>query len=431
MKIRESNSLWLFATSGLLLNGVKSVPSEPYTASFEAPIIRLNETTTVGYQVNLTTAQSTVSGLSIVLCQTSDKKSVDATNSWQVLDLLSGFCLTTSNTPQEKCKNKPYKGRGNLQFTLLKDAGFNSTGDDSLDNFFLCTSHEDTTQNTICDYSSSIFDISPAAAGTKLVDQNALNLVPASFSAPALLSVTITSTKSALLQTSTPATTSLSTSTSTSTSLSLKKKKGLSTASVIGIAFGIFSIFLLIGLIGLVLLRRSSAKKRAQAAHSLSITSFTKSHLKTEKDNSETPNSQFGWGQMPRGQAECHNPDLVAPPQGIPLPQAAAGIKGATDNEVHLRDFRRKSGMKRNSLGSVSISPIPSLRSESMYDPYRNGEEGLNTMIMNSGMGLGSTAPFLREEGMSAEEMARLEDEERRIDAAIAAAEAEKMRARR
>ena len=34
-------------------------------------------------------------------------------------------------------------------------------------------------------------------------------------------------------------------------------------------------------------------------------------------------------------------------------------------------------------------------------------------------------APFLSEEGMSAEEIARLEEEERRIDAAIAAAEAE------
>ncbi|POS87302.1 hypothetical protein EPUL_002544 [Erysiphe pulchra] len=431
MRIRESKSLWLIATPGLLLHSVKSITSEPYTASFETPIIQLNETATVGYQVNLTTAESTVSGLSIVLCQTSDKKSVDATNSWQVLDLLSGFCLTTSTTPQDKCKNKPYKGRESLQFTLLKDAAFNSTAGDSLDNFFLCTSHEDTTKNTICDYSSSIFNISPATDDSKLVEQNALNLVPALLPTPTPIAVTITSTKSALLQTSTPPPTSLSTSTILSDASSTKKKKGLSTASIIGIAFGIFSIFLLIGLIGLVLLRRSSAKKRAQAAHSLAINSFTNSNLKTEKDNSESPTSQSGWGQTPREHGQCYNTELVNPSQAISIPPATVVNKGGTDNEVHLGDFRRKSGLKRNSLGSVSISPIPSLRSESMYDPYRNGEEGLNAMMMNSGIGMGSTAPFLREEGMSAEEMARLEDEERRIDAAIAAADAEKLRAKR
>ncbi|RKF61134.1 hypothetical protein OnM2_044034 [Erysiphe neolycopersici] len=431
MRIRESRSLWLIATPGLLLNGVKSIPSEPYTASFETPIIQLNETTTVGYQVNLTTAESTVSGLSIVLCQTSDKKSVDATNSWQVLNILSGFCLTTSTTPQDKCKNKPYKGRESLQFTLLKDAAFNSTGDDSLDNFFLCTSHEDTTKNTICDYSSSIFNISPAADDSKLVEQNALNLVPASLPTPTLLAVTITSTKSAVLQTSTPEVASLSTSIILPKASSKKKKKGLHTAGVIGIAFGIFSFFLVIGLIGLVLLRRSSAKKRAQAANSLSIKSFTNSNLKTEKDNSESPTSQSGWGKSQSEHRECYNSELVNSSQATPIPLATASTKGGTDNEVHTRDFRRKSGMKRNSVGSVSISPIPSLRSESIYDPYRNGEEGLNTMMMNSGTGMGSTVPYLREEGMSAEEMARLEDEERRIDAAIAAAEAEKLRVMR
>lgn len=37
--------------------------------------------------------------------------------------------------------------------------------------------------------------------------------------------------------------------------------------------------------------------------------------------------------------------------------------------------------------------------------------------------GAGTTVPFLAEEGMSAEEVARLEEEERRIDAAIAEAE--------
>lgn len=431
MRIRESRSLWLTVASGLLLNGVKSSPSEPYTASFETPIIQLNETATVAYQVNLTTAESTVSGLSIVLCQTSDKKSVDATNSWQVLDLLSGSCLTTSTTPQDKCKNKPYKGRESLQFTLLKDAAFNSTGDDSLENFFLCTSHEDTTKNTICDYSSSIFNISPAADDSKLGKQNTLNLIPASLPTPTLLAVTITSTKTALLQTSTSASISLSISTTLPNASTAKKKKGLSTASLIGIAFGIFSVFLLIGLVGLVVLRRSSAKKRAQAAHSLAINSFTNPNIKTEKENSESPSTQSVWGQSPREHGECYNSKLMNSSQVIPIPPATVTIQGGTDNETYPRAFRRKSDMKRNSLGSVSISPIPSLRSESMYDPYQNGEEGLNTIMMNSSKGMGSAAPYLREEGMSAEEMSRLEDEERRIDAAIAAADAQKLRAMR
>ncbi|TQS39115.1 hypothetical protein Golomagni_00362 [Golovinomyces magnicellulatus] len=432
---------WLTLDLGLLIFCVRSVTSiEPYIASFQAPTVQLNKTTSVGYQINITAAESTVSDLSVLLCQTANKKSLDETNSWQVLNLLSGFCLTRSPTPEEKCKNKPYKGQQNLQFTLLKDAAFNSTGEDTLENFFLCISHADTTVSTTCDYSSNLFNISPAVAGTKPVDADTLNPIPTLFPSPIPLAITITSTRSTLLQTQTPESTLMVVSSETPTDVILKPKKTFSTANAIGVAFGVLSLFFLIGIVGILLLRRSNARKRAQAAQSLNKESFQFSNLKVEKEVNNSPRfSSARWGITKNSilrslNEEENTPDTKSQDKGTIITQSSTNIKSnPQENGVILKDMshRKSNNPHRNSEGSVTISPIPSPRSESPFESFANNGQVQNEMRMNTGIPMGSTAPFLREEGMSAEEMARLEDEERRIDAAIAAAEAERMQARR
>ncbi|RKF57950.1 hypothetical protein GcC1_186002 [Golovinomyces cichoracearum] len=426
---------------GLLIFWVRSVTSiEPYIASFQAPTVQLNKTSSVGFQINVTAAEPTVSGLSILLCQTANKKSLDETNSWQVLSLLSGFCLTRSPSSEEKCKNKPYKGQQNLQFTLLKDAAFNSTGEDTLENFFLCISDADTTVSTKCDYSSNLFNISPAVAGTKPVDADTLNAIPTLFPSPLPLAITITSTRSAILQTQTAESTLMVISSETPTDVTTKPKKAFSTATAIGVAFGVLSIFFLIGIVGILLLRRSSARKRAQAAQSLNKESFQFSNLKVEKDINNPPRfSSAKWGirksrMLGSLNEEENTPDLKSQDKGIISSQPTKNDKSnLEENGVTLKDIshRKSNNPHRNSDGSVTISPIPSPRSESPFESFTNNGEVQNELRMNTGLAMGSTAPFLREEGMSAEEMAKLEDEERRIDAAIAAAEAERMQARR
>lgn len=51
------------------------------------------------------------------------------------------------------------------------------------------------------------------------------------------------------------------------------------------------------------------------------------------------------------------------------------------------------------------------------------GDARHSARMYSAGETQGVKAPFLTEDGMSAEEVARLEEEERRIDAAIAEAE--------
>jgi hypothetical protein len=63
------------------------------------------------------------------------------------------------------------------------------------------------------------------------------------------------------------------------------------------------------------------------------------------------------------------------------------------------------------------------------YEEYRDqpmpvyGDARHSPRVYSTEERQGVQAPFLTEEGMSAEEVARLEEEERRIDAAIAEAE--------
>jgi hypothetical protein len=63
------------------------------------------------------------------------------------------------------------------------------------------------------------------------------------------------------------------------------------------------------------------------------------------------------------------------------------------------------------------------------YEEYRDtpmpvyGDARHSPRVYSTEERHGVKAPFLTEEGMSAEEVARLEEEERRIDAAIAEAE--------
>lgn len=108
-------------------------------------------------------------------------------------------------------------------------------------------------------------------------------------------------------------------------------------------------------------------------------------------------------------------------------PTVTTAMAGGTADSVMNPISRRSlSVVSRESATSVGVSPILSPRSGSGYDAFGCAGEELSGIDMGVSSGMSSAAPFLREEGMSPEEMARLEDEERRIDAAIAQAEAKR-----
>ncbi|KAI0995618.1 hypothetical protein K3495_g12562 [Podosphaera aphanis] len=429
-------------TFGFLRIGIVAaagLPTLPYTASFQTPTIQLNKTAAINYQVNLTAAESTVQSLSISLCQTSSKTllTADDTNSWTVLTALSDICLTNT-FPDETCKNKPYEGRESLQLNLTTDASFNVTGDDTLTNFFFCFSNGASKSSIICDYSSSLFDISPAVSGSKPVDLDTLDTMPTSFPPPTHLSLAISTAKSTLLVIQTPPPLTPS-SIPVPVSPNLPKKP-LATGVKIGIGFGILSIFVLFGFLGLFLLRRSRLKKASQANRSLDIDSFPDTNNHHEKNNCGLPTTPSGWansqtrtlipGQTP-GQ---ESGDTTYNRQMTPVPGSSAPMISSKNIELDgnepiskppVHNRRSMSVVSRESTGTVSISSIPSPQS-TVFDIYKDGLGNQARMSVGMGMGIGSTAPFLREEGMTPEELARLEDEERRIDAAIAEAEAER-----
>ncbi|EPQ66439.1 Bgt-2525 [Blumeria graminis f. sp. tritici] len=420
-----------------VINLVYALPNQAYLASFEAPEIQLNKTTAINYQINLTIAASTVSDLSIVLCQTAgtvlETNSIDETNSWKVLNVLSGFCITNTSPPPETCKNNPYLGHGSVQLSVSKDAAFNSTGDDSLHNFFFCVTHKDTTSSIECDYSSNLFNISPAASSAKPSDTETLDTMPPFFPPPIPMIATITSTKSTVLQTQTiPATLSSSSKSTSPASTSSAQKKHLSTSTTIGIAFGVFIVLVLLGFIALFFYRRSRTNKRAETARSHNNEPFLDRGHHAEKENVDSPTSNSGWIMSPtRGIDQSQ--DMVKGPEQIrsSLEPASPTITtnmtgGETESPMNPIARRSLSVVSRESATSVGVSPMLSPRSGSGYDAFGCASEELSGIDMGMSSGMSSAAPFLREEGMSPEEMARLEDEERRIDAAIAQAEAER-----
>ena len=120
---------------------------------------------------------------------------------------------------------------------------------------------------------------------------------------------------------------------------------------------------------------------------------------------------------------------LSAPYAGPAAPTAPTVATAATASTSLTAPLVRQATVSTiHSERSVSaysgpVSPRSTVRSGAFEEPYQDmptyGDTRHTPRVYESA----SQTPFLSEPGMSEEELTRLEDEERRIDAAIAAAE--------
>ncbi|KAJ8069645.1 hypothetical protein OCU04_000078 [Sclerotinia nivalis] len=259
---------------------------------------------------------------------------------------------------------------------------------------------------------------------------------------------------------------------------STSRSSGLSLGAKIGIAFGAIILVFLLLLALLLLLRRrrkNSPSNPSRTPENLLLSSSLKNNDSrdlsvaeklnlTDRIDTNTPLTSHG-AVMPYD----HDDDLPAPGSAftantpVPISPRRSQVANTLRSDVGSMGISIASGISRpvSPLGGnnegITISRENSherLDGRSIFDqePYTDNINGASAASAASGA-LGAIiagqtrtqssnldipkvykgtlqAPFLSEPGMSAEEVATLEEEERRIDEAIAEAEEERRRAR-
>ncbi|KAE8447481.1 hypothetical protein EG329_010754 [Mollisiaceae sp. DMI_Dod_QoI] len=243
----------------------------------------------------------------------------------------------------------------------------------------------------------------------------------------------------------------------------------LSTGAKVGIALGSLAFVCLLLLAALFCLRKKHAKRgrsqpeQAMLTRDMHTDSFSRNLMMMEKDRGIGPTSSIA-------QTHEHDPALDTPletspstslpiqrhsalspyepvpsaPYNGPVGAAAVPRRKPTATKMINTVSRGLSTNSRSTAGPISPRSISatavSARSEETPSPPEAFEAYHDVPIYGDarhvpqvfsgvdrgerGVVGGSASPFLEEtEGMSPEEVARLEEEERRIDAAIAAAE--------
>ncbi|KAI9641113.1 hypothetical protein NHQ30_010543 [Ciborinia camelliae] len=268
-----------------------------------------------------------------------------------------------------------------------------------------------------------------------------------------------------------------STSTSDTSSPTSSKSSGLPLGAKIGIALGAIIFAFLILLAILLLLRRRRKKTPPnRTPENLLLSSSLKNNDSSDlfaaeklglndRTDTNTPLTSRGAGMGTNGTYDLED-DLPAPGTAFtantPVPisprrsQAANTLRdeglGSRAISIASEVSRPVSPLNANPVGSNSGGLSRETSREQMRERGIFDEELYADNIDGLGVGLGAVnggrngsrtnlevpqvykgtlqAPFLSEPGMSPEEVARLEEEERRIDEAIAEAEEERRRAR-
>jgi hypothetical protein len=201
---------------------------------------------------------------------------------------------------------------------------------------------------------------------------------------------------------------------------------GLSTGAKVGIALGALVLVAILLLAALFFLcrkhrSRSPPPERVMLTRDMHTDSFGRNALIAEKETAAANNI-----------ANASPVDENLPIQRHSTHQPYDSIPAAPYTESTSSVPRRK---PTNASAVSRISGPASPRSLTVstppdeYEEYRDqpmpvyGDARHSPRVYSTEERQGVKAPFLSEEGMSAEEVARLEEEERRIDAAIAEAE--------
>jgi hypothetical protein len=211
---------------------------------------------------------------------------------------------------------------------------------------------------------------------------------------------------------------------------------GLASGAIIGIAVGcgVAGLLLILGLVW-YLLRRRRQKKAMHPVDSTYGTGNRGEELMAEKEASAdvdvTPHSPYSDDGAPGGSGTGPNsgaayPDSTAAGHGDGAAAAAAVAAGAmaAPNLSHLQDPPRSFTpySDRPSVGGTAATAAgtPSLRAPSLAQTDE-ARVSVPSPIPGRATPRGLTTPYahLVEEGMTEDEIRRLEDEERQLDAAI------------
>jgi len=343
---------------------------------------------------------------------------------------------------------------------------YNGTSPNDLQSFFFCLVElsNDTSEGPICSSYSHFFDMltltpvdSNLTAPTYQVASavqikqvtSALGTTPATISAttaPALTSglTTITTDGSTITVSFTTITTTPILSSSpvaiSSTAMPSHSSGGLSTGAKVGIALGALFLAAILLLVALFFLRRKHSRRaqpeQVMLTRDMHADSFSRNLIAEKEELNSSPLS----GPSPVDHSlPIQRHSALSPYE--PLPSAPySGAAATAPSAIPRRKpttatmastvFR---GISNASTGSV-LSPrsaattggTPGHEFEEYHDVPIYGDARHVPQLNTFSGASHSQAPFLSEEGMTVEEAARLEEEERRIDAAIEAAERER-----
>jgi hypothetical protein len=212
----------------------------------------------------------------------------------------------------------------------------------------------------------------------------------------------------------------------TSSSSPVSAHHSFSTSAKVGIALGALVLVALVLLAALFFLRRkhrsrSSPPEQVMLTRDMHTDSFASNAIIAEKEATSANNIANASPVDDNLPIQRHS--AVQPYDSVPAaPYTGDAASVPRRKPTNASAISRVSGPA--SPRSLTVSTPPD-----EYEEYRDqpmpvyGDARHSPRVYSTEERQGVKAPFLSEEGMSAEEVARLEEEERRIDAAIAEAE--------
>jgi len=463
------------STVGQLPSAATAAPNPGATASpeyFETswPTLQKSYELNIGFEVaykvvnsNDIIAQQGI--LTLVLLWTTATSGFPDSSNTHSITTIRYLCATTTGGPACDSYKEGSGGTAHVQLLQSPNATLPSHPDGLLGSFFFCfaTGIDASIQFLTCESFSNFFELSnlpPAPENGQLKQKRAIpNIqVPtatlpvtlnrafiypsgspppsAALASPSPASVTPTSqvqltSLSTISKTPTGTTivTVAPSSTSTESSIasaSKSSKGGLGTGAIVGIAIGGFALIVIAFLVIFFCYRRRQRKRNSQPeqvllAHNMHSGSRD---LMAEKDGPDRPVLGSMLETLPSSGPYDHL-SSSAPYSGNAGPGglAAAGGLAATAPR-RTPTSATQTTYNTNTSRGMSDASGPTGRGD-FEEPYHDepiATYGDARHVPQVYRGT-SPAPFLSEPGMTDEELARLEEEERRIDAAIAEAE--------
>ncbi|KAH7417211.1 hypothetical protein BKA64DRAFT_293172 [Cadophora sp. MPI-SDFR-AT-0126] len=455
--------------------GVHGIPPDlQYDVNFDRPRAQVGILTSISYIATAYDSEP-IGGLSLILLQTTaqDESPIDSSNTQKLVDVQPGMCIYVNT--KDECNSTDTQfpvassARATSEATFLLSANSGVVGENGLDNFFFCISTK-VNGRDLCRFYSTVFNMSngndatlsapiPTGSTPPVVKTNPdLNHISKRDLTPpqTALEVTSTNTNFLSMEETQTTTTAISTTVSPSptTTLSLEvtvtgsssgeatavtaapsptvttaessKSGGLSIAAKVGIALGALAFALILLIIALLFLRRKHARRnqpeQVMLTRSMHTDSFSR-NLITEK---EDPTASAATTPIEETALPIQRHSAVATYEPVPSASYAGAAAAIPRRKPTAATMVSTVSRGLSTTSGTSSSGARSPRSGEGFEQYHDVPiygDARHVPQVFLGNAQPMQSPFLSEEGMTPEEVARLEEEERRIDAAIAEAE--------